>query len=94
MECTVNGTICTITKRKYGNGRLALTATDNSDGMPYATITTNLVHINIKPEEAFIDTNNLPNIEKELRSAGIIGEKPERYGSSGFCMYPLYKILV
>lgn len=94
MESTVNGTLCTIVKRKYGNGRIALTATDLLDGLPYATVTTNLVHVPIEKDEAFIDTNNLPNIESELQRAGIIGDKPVKYGSSGFCQYPCYKILI
>lgn len=90
----INDTTCVLGKKHYANGRLALTAIDMSDGMPYATLTKNLVNEVIADDEAFIDANNVPTAERALRAANVIGAEPIRYARSGYVEYPLYKILV
>lgn len=83
----------TVTPKKYVSGGLALKmdCLDDEFGcmMPFATLTVNLKN-NLPEDHAFVDTNNCPWAEKFIEENGL-GEFAGRYGSSGFCSYPLYK---
>ena len=95
MEIRLQGVLCKIEKAKYTNGRLALFATviepGEDYGEPFATLTTNLVYEEIGENQAFLDVNNLPDIEADLKTAGII-DNPISVAQSGFVVYPLYNI--
>lgn len=82
-----------LVARNYSyNNRLAVQAYEE-DGTPFAIFTVNI------PEEtpsgdidklAFIDTNNLPGVDKFLIDNEIA--EPTGYcGCSGFCAYPEFK---
>lgn len=85
-------------KSKYAdNESLAVLAYEWSTdfGQPveelYAIITRNLdTDIQIRPDEQFVDENNLPGIRKWLEDEGIATYtgKSER---SGYCIYPLMR---
>lgn len=91
MEITVNGEKVFLSKKSYGNKRIALSCTD-VEGYPYGVLTTNLVDEVIGNDEAFLDTNNIPDSVNALKKANVISGDPIRYAQSGYCKYPLYKI--
>lgn len=75
---------------QYGN-TLAVMANDK-DGSPYGVCTVYLEGESEKlgSDEAFVDTNNWPDLDQQLESAGLA--KPiERFAQSGFCIYPAMK---
>ena len=79
-----------IEKETYANnGTLALILVEKS-GEPFADITVNLPFSELDEDEAYVDTNNLPNIGKWLE-ANKIAKKTEIVGHSGYCTYPVYK---
>lgn len=91
MEVEINYETCTLEKKKYSNGRIAIVANDMYS-MQYATVTTNLVEEEIEDDEAFINTNLSFDTVNILKSAGVIQGNPIREVRSGFVIYPLYKI--
>lgn len=99
-DVIIAGVKCKVESTTYQSGGLALAASCLNEGgegyagyeEPFAVLTVNLVGQTIDKDEAFLDTNNLPSIETDLRAAGLIGDKPIRLGVSGWCTYPLYKI--
>lgn len=89
----LNNEVVTVLVAQYRNRRLALTCVD-ADGFPYATLTVNLENEEVGENEAFIDTNNVPDAVAALRNAELIGEEPIKFAKSGYCRYPLYTIHV
>ena len=88
MEYLFNGekvTLIVSTYASYNNLYVGLI----SEGEPYADITVNLEHLT-DPCTAFVDTNNLPNIEKFLTD-NHIAEYLGTIQTSGYCAYPLYR---
>lgn len=63
------------------------------DGEPYGNVTVNITDGIADDELAYVDTNNIPWLEKFLEKNKIA--KPTGIvGFSGFCTYPLYKFNV
>lgn len=62
---------------------------------PYATLSVNLPDQYIKDPagEFFVDTNNCPFAEEFLVKNGIAKPVEGGFGFSGFCMYPLYRLI-
>lgn len=80
---------------KYGNnGSLAIILHDVKNKEEFGVLTINLpqsrVFADFAPNMQFVDTNNLPNIDKWLEENGI-AERGSIMGCSGFCSYPSYK---
>ena len=71
------------------NDRLSVVLMDEMNCM-YAVISKNLVDAEVFNEYcAFVDTNNLPDIESWLQRNNLA--KPTyRWADSGFCRYPEY----
>lgn len=82
-----------VNKAKYPNGNLAivLDCYDEEYGFweRYGNLTTNLDK-KLPPNQAYVDTNNMPNAEAFI-AENHLGEPTDEYGISGFCFYPLYK---
>lgn len=84
---------------KYNNnGSLSIMMMcENFSGMmdePFGVVTVNLpqskLFADFAPNTQFVDTNNLPNIEKFLVE-NKIAKKGDIIGYSGFCQYPSYE---
>lgn len=88
MEYLFNGekvTLIVSTYASYNNLYVGLI----SKGEPYADIAVNLEPLT-DPYTAFVDTNNLPNIDKFLTDKHI-AEFLGPIQTSGYCAYPLYR---
>ena len=88
MEYLFNGekvTLIVFTYAIYNNLYVGLI----SEGEPYADIAVNLEPLT-DPYTAFVDTNNLPNIDKFLTD-NHIAEYLGIIQTSGYCAYPLYR---
>ena len=88
MEYLFNGkkvTLIVSTYASYNNLYVGLI----SEGEPYADIAVNLEPLT-DPYTAFVDTNNLPNIDKFLTD-NHIAEYLGPIQTSGYCAYPLYR---
>lgn len=88
MEYLFNGekvTLIVSTYASYNNLYVGLI----SEGEPYADIAVNLEPLT-DPYTAFVDTNNLPNINKFLTD-NHIAEFLGPIQTSGCCAYPLYR---
>ena len=77
-----------ITQLHYPNGNLVIELWNNKGDRDIITTTTSE---KLDKGYAFIDTNNHPNAEKFIKKYGL-GEFTGRYGFSGYCCYPIYKI--
>ncbi len=62
-----------------------------SDGEPYANMTVNLENAHIPETWAFLDTNNLPGIDKFVEDYDL-GKFTGLVKRSGYCEYPLYEL--
>lgn len=73
----------------YTNGRLAVALLDRHACL-YAVVSKNIVDAEVFNEYcAFVDTNNMPQIEEWLEKHDLA--KPTgRWADSGFCRYPEY----
>ena len=82
-----------VNKTKYYNGNLAITLDCYNEECdfwePYGNLTVNLDK-KLPPNQAYVDTNNMPNAEAFI-DENHLGEPTGEYGMSGFCFYPLYK---
>lgn len=58
--------------------------------MPFATLTVNLGDKNLKPNQAYVDTNNTHDLITLLEKVGV-AERTDYCRVSGFCLYPLYE---
>ena len=77
----------TIEYTKYYNGKLAVILHDGDDEFGVATV--NLpASDDLDDKTQFVDTNNLPGIDKWLEENDI-AEYTGIDGYSGFCAYPL-----
>lgn len=88
MEYLFNGekvTLIVSTYASYNNLYVGLIG----EGEPYADIAVNLEPLT-DPYTAFVDTNNLPNIDKFLTD-NHIAEFLGPIQTSGYCAYPLYR---
>ena len=76
----------------YLNGNLALMLQTEQDGVTedYATITVNFSDELLSPNQAYLDTNNMPEVEKFIED-NRLGKPTGRTKVSGFCTYPLYE---
>jgi hypothetical protein len=76
---------------KYtNNNRLAITMHDVHTDELFAVLTVNLeTDLVLKENEAFVDTNNLPDIMKFIHTYKL-GEPTNELEFSGFCAYPLF----
>ena len=76
--------------RYVNNGRLCVSVSSPSMG-PMARLTTNLPHYLLGcRDDAFVDTNNVPDAPELIERLGI-GEPLGAYGLSGRCRYPVYR---
>jgi len=85
---------CTITTKKYSNGRTAIELVDAEDGMPIAVATVNLPDVSLKPDEVFIkDWSENEGIMDVLIKAGIISPT---IGATrtGFVIATKHKLLI
>ena len=71
---------------EYNNTCLSLWSDDVG---PVATLTVNIDKLD--KGFAYIDTNNCPWAEKFLTENGL-AEPTGKFGRSGYCTYPLYKL--
>jgi len=82
-----------VNKTQYYNGNLAITLDCYDDEYnfwePYGNLTVNLDK-KLPPNQAYVDTNNMPNAEAFIAEYNL-GEPTGEYGFSGFCCYPLYR---
>lgn len=84
-----NGVDVRFETLKYDGGDLAVQMLANYDGYyePYAIITKNF-DADLPSNMAFVDTNNVKNIDGWLIENGLANETP--WGTrSGYCVYPL-----
>lgn len=85
-----------IQKREYDyghtKGRVALQLFSKSEG-PFATISVNLVDNKLTDDKCFfVDTNNCPWAPAFLERYEI-AEPTGKFGVSGYCVYPEYKLI-
>lgn len=80
------------TSGRYQNGRVAVQLWEE-DG-PFATLSVNLPdeQIDDKENEFFVDVNNNPFAEQFLTENNI-AVPLYRYARSGYCSYPLYRLV-
>lgn len=82
-----------VNKTQYYNGNLAITLDCYDEEYdfwePYGNLTVNLDR-KLPADQAYVDTNNLPNAEAFI-AENHLGEPTGDYGFSGFCCYPLYR---
>lgn len=85
----------TIVKESYrSNNRIALSGYTGRDN-PYADFTTNIAPAPCGADYAYIDTNNVSDQDyKSLIENKIISKETYGSASSGFCTYPLHKVLI
>ena len=73
----------------YANNNALYIGMMCKDG-PYSDVTVNLPNYRIGKNDAFVDTNNNPGIDKWLYKRGIA--KPSLVlGISGWCAYPMMR---
>jgi len=77
-----------VHKANYYNGNLAITLICDN-GEPYGIITKNLCD-GLPRDQAYADTNNMPDAERFIKENGL-GEFTGATKDSGYCTYPLYK---
>jgi len=78
------------------NQSLAIKAIEEETGENYKTVSVNLPDFSflLEDNEFFFDENNdLFNIKDEMTNAGIMA-LTQKVGASGFCQYPVCKLLV
>lgn len=81
-----------LERKKYAAGGLAVVALEEEYGcwLPYGNLTVCLEGQKLADDEAFLDVNNFPDVERFVEMYGLA--KPTgRLRASGFCVYPLYK---
>lgn len=87
-----NDEVKLVFSRYVHNNNLALKL-ELPDGTLYAVLSKNLESIVLPDDYAYLDVNNIPNVEEFITQNGI-GVFVNAYCESGFCRYPLYKICV
>ena len=91
-ECDKKDYPVTLMITTYLNGNLAILLQTKDKGGPdnYATITVNFPDELLPPDQAYLDTNNVPEIEQFIKD-NKLGKPKHRHHISGFCAYPLYE---
>lgn len=82
----------TLTVNTYGNNNslyVGMTTVEDGFPEPYGDVTVNLLS-SVPPYCAFVDTNNMPELEEFLVKNGIAGFTGLMQ-KSGYCSYPLYQ---
>lgn len=79
-----------LEKSEYKAGNNLAIKSYSDSGEFYGLITVNLPNEELGKDEAFLDTNNLPDIDKVIIESGV-GVPTGDYGYSGFCEYPKFK---
>ena len=76
----------------YLNGNLAIMLQTKGEEGPesFAVITVNFPTELLPPNQAYLDTNNVPGIEQFVKENGL-GKPMYQHHVSGFCTYPLYE---
>lgn len=69
---------------------VGLTTKEDGHIEPFGNATVNISHTPAPDYCGYLDTNNLPAIEKFVRENDL-GEPTGVVGFSGYCTYPLYK---
>ncbi len=92
-ECDKKDYPVTLMITTYLNGNLAILLQTKDKGGPdnYATITVNFPDELLPPDQAYLDTNNVPEIEQFIKD-NKLGKPKHRHHISGFCAYPLYEL--
>ena len=88
---TFNGVRVLLRREEYLNGTVAVLMV-TEDGEYYADVTVNLDHPLQSGDLAFLDENNMPGIGRWIERNGL-GSFTGVRACSGFCTYPLYRIL-
>lgn len=88
MEYLFNEKKVTLVASTYANNNNLHVGLE-SDGEPYASVTVNLIPLT-DPYSAYVNTNNLPNIENFLTENNIADYLGQNMGS-GYCIYPLFR---
>lgn len=91
----IKNTDCVIGITNYSKpkDRIAIVSNVFETGEPFASLTVNLPDWPMRPGHVILDTNNMPGIDLVLMQANIVGEKVDSL-PSGFCNYPVHKLLV
>ena len=74
---------------RYANGHLGIQLLQ--DGFPYASLSSNLVDIELEPREFHFDENKLSDLYGDLMDCGHF-EDTGREDISGYCTYPVLKL--
>ncbi|MCF0224744.1 MAG: DUF4313 domain-containing protein [Fibrobacter sp.] len=79
-------------RSKYDFSKTLAVMANNKDGSPYEVATVYIEGQSDKlgPDEAFVNTNDWPNVEEVLIKAKL-AERIDKAGVSGFCVYPAMK---
>lgn len=79
-------------RSKYDYSKTLAVMANNEDGSPYgvATIYLEGQSEELEPDEAFVNTNDWPNIDEVLIKRKL-AERIDKAGESGFCVYPAMK---
>lgn len=80
----------------FSNQSLAIEAIEEETGENFKTVSVNLPEFSylLEDNEFFFDENNdLFNIKDVMINAGIMAAT-EKVGASGFCQYPVFKLLL
>lgn len=59
-------------------------------GEPFGNLTVNIQGKTCEKDEAYVDTNNMPNAEQFIKEYRL-GKPTGKTAKSGYCTYPLYK---
>ena len=80
-------------RSKYDYSKTLAVMANDKDGSPYGIATVYLEGQSEKlPEdEAFVDTNDWPDVDVILENYGLAELVPEKSGQSGFSVYPVMK---
>ena len=81
-----------LTSYMFGGGLcIELICADAEDyGEPFGNLTVNLAGKQCDPDEAYVDTNNIPTAGGFIRRYNL-GHTTGETAQSGFCFYPKYK---
>lgn len=90
--CVVHGQYeeLSLVRQVYLHPRTLCVQAYDKDGLPYATLTKNLVSKYQSASAAFVDTNNYPWAEQFLVLNRIAIRVNGITQTCGFCSYPLY----
>ena len=79
-----------ITSYRSGNLVIMLQTEVNGETEDFELITVNFPDELLSPDQAYLDTNNVPGIEQFIEKHQL-GKPNGKKKISGFCTYPLYE---